>query len=71
MGIYPIFIVNQLSQGPILALEYVNISFFLPFFLSHFVVHQLSHGSILVLEVLSFFLNQDKVTTYFQIKSVC
>mgnify|MGYP000441566280 CR=1 FL=1 len=29
MGKYPISIVNQLSHGPILALEDVNISFFL------------------------------------------
>ena len=33
MGKYPIFIVNQLSHGPILTLG-VNISFFLSFFLS-------------------------------------
>ena len=30
----PIFVVNQLSHGPILVLEDVNISFFLSFFLS-------------------------------------
>ena len=34
MGKYPIFVVNHLSHGPILALEDVNISFFLSFFLS-------------------------------------
>ena len=33
MGKYPISIVNQLSDGPLLALEDVNISFFLSFFL--------------------------------------
>ena len=31
MGKYPIFVVNQLSHGPILVLEDVNISFFLSF----------------------------------------
>mgnify|MGYP007051830345 CR=1 FL=1 len=35
MGKYPIFIVNQLSHGPILALEDVNISFFLSLSLTH------------------------------------
>ena len=33
MGKYPIFVVNQLSHGPILVLEHFNISSFLSFFL--------------------------------------
>ena len=32
MGKYPFFVVNRLSHGPNLALEDVNISFFLSFF---------------------------------------
>ena len=41
MGKYPIFVVNHLSHGPILALEDVNISFFLSLSLSIQQLHTL------------------------------
>ena len=41
MGKYPIFVVHHLSHGPILALEDVNISFFLSFSQLHVSTHNL------------------------------
>ena len=35
MGKYPIFVVNQLSHGPNLVLEDINISFFLSLSITH------------------------------------